>query len=434
MPPDYSLDIEELENKYELPKGSLKSLVQTESAGNPNAKSKVGAFGLTQLMPETAKELGVDPADPKQNLEGGAKYLAQNLKQFGSLPLAYAAYNAGPGRVKSAGNQIPNIPETQDYVSKNMKNMSQSLLDKTPPTGGIDETALNNQAAPQPVMGAPSSLEQPAKKSWKDKILPLVFRIGLPTIAGGVMGARDPFRGGFASALTGAASGGLGYLNEADKEKAAAMEIQKTQARADAEAAAAKAKADQLDKTLGLQTQKLQYDQQYNTDRLNREREQDKVKNNLERLEYERKLAKDRADALAKTEKDKTEKMNPEDKIYKFLSDQMGGQTIDPKNQKQVQSLIDNLQTKNIKDLMKEPGGITGTLKSLWSGESEEPNPDKVNAYISSYNSYVNRGKGQAGQSNPAPGKPPNAVGKAKDESGQIWWTDQNGKAISKVQ
>ncbi len=93
------------------------ALVHAESSFNPKARSHVGAIGLTQLMPGTARELGVDPTDPIQNLSGGARYLRQQYQRFGSWKLALAAYNAGPTRVARLG-RIPNIRETQNYVSK----------------------------------------------------------------------------------------------------------------------------------------------------------------------------------------------------------------------------------------------------------------------------------------------------------------------------
>lgn len=90
-------------------------LVQQESGWNANAKSHKGALGLAQLMPETARLLRVDPLDPQQNLEGGARYLKRQYKKFGSWRLALAAYNAGPEAVKKYGG-VPPYKETQNYV------------------------------------------------------------------------------------------------------------------------------------------------------------------------------------------------------------------------------------------------------------------------------------------------------------------------------
>ena len=80
----------------------LSSMIKRESNGDPSALSPKGAMGLTQIMPDTARELGVDPRDPDQAIEGGARYLAQQQKTFGSDAKALAAYNAGPGAVKKA--------------------------------------------------------------------------------------------------------------------------------------------------------------------------------------------------------------------------------------------------------------------------------------------------------------------------------------------
>jgi soluble lytic murein transglycosylase-like protein len=93
------------------------ALVHAESSFNPNARSHVGAIGLAQLMPATARELGVNPHDPMQNMIGGARYLRAQFERFGSWKLALAAYNAGPTRVARLG-RIPNITETKNYVSK----------------------------------------------------------------------------------------------------------------------------------------------------------------------------------------------------------------------------------------------------------------------------------------------------------------------------
>lgn len=101
--------------KHGVPVDLFLRLVQQESGWNPRALSHAGAMGLAQLMPGTAAQLRVDPSDPAQNLEGGARYLAQQYRAFGTWRLALAAYNAGPGAViKHKG--IPPFNETRNYV------------------------------------------------------------------------------------------------------------------------------------------------------------------------------------------------------------------------------------------------------------------------------------------------------------------------------
>lgn len=91
-------------------------LIRQESGGRQSAVSEAGAMGLTQLMPGTAEYLGVDPSDALQNARGGAAYLREQLDRFGTVPLALAAYNAGPGRVSQYGG-IPPFEETRNYVA-----------------------------------------------------------------------------------------------------------------------------------------------------------------------------------------------------------------------------------------------------------------------------------------------------------------------------
>lgn len=101
--------------KHGVPEDLFLRLVQRESGWNPQAVSVKGATGLAQLMPGTAALLGVDIADPKQNIEGGARYLKRMYEKFGNWRLALAAYNAGPGAVETH-NGVPPYDETQAYV------------------------------------------------------------------------------------------------------------------------------------------------------------------------------------------------------------------------------------------------------------------------------------------------------------------------------
>lgn len=101
--------------QHGVPEDLFLRLVQQESGWNANARSHKGALGLAQLMPQTARALGVDPYDVQQNLEGGARYLATQYRKFGTWRLALAAYNAGPGAVERYKG-VPPYKETQNYV------------------------------------------------------------------------------------------------------------------------------------------------------------------------------------------------------------------------------------------------------------------------------------------------------------------------------
>jgi len=102
--------------RHGVPADLFLRLVQQESGWNAGAVSPKGALGLAQLMPQTAALLGVDPADPYENLDGGARYLRRQYDAFGTWPLALAAYNAGPEAVRDHGG-IPPYAETEGYVT-----------------------------------------------------------------------------------------------------------------------------------------------------------------------------------------------------------------------------------------------------------------------------------------------------------------------------
>ncbi len=106
--------------RQRLPRGLLAAVVQVESGGRPHRISRAGAMGPGQLMPATARGLGVDdPFDSAENVDGAARLLARHLARFRSVRLALAAYNAGPGSVR--GRRVPDNGETVQYVSKVMR-------------------------------------------------------------------------------------------------------------------------------------------------------------------------------------------------------------------------------------------------------------------------------------------------------------------------
>ena len=121
----YQAEITAAAKKYNLPEKLITSVIKQESNFKASATSAAGASGLMQLMPATARYLGVsDRFDPAQNIMGGAKYLRQMLDQFdNNVETALAAYNAGPGNVKKYGG-IPPFQETQNYVKKIMNYMN----------------------------------------------------------------------------------------------------------------------------------------------------------------------------------------------------------------------------------------------------------------------------------------------------------------------
>ena len=112
--------------KYGISPALLASVARAESNFNPNATSSAGAVGLMQFMPTTAAGMGIDPTDPAQAIDGAARYLSTQIRNFGSVDLAVAAYNAGPGAVRKYGG-IPPFTETRNYVAKVMAGIDPAL-------------------------------------------------------------------------------------------------------------------------------------------------------------------------------------------------------------------------------------------------------------------------------------------------------------------
>lgn len=134
MPQDQqqAIDIESVARSYGLDPAIMKRQVQQESGGSQGAVSPKGAIGMMQLMPETAKRLGVDPNDPAQNVRGGMTEMARLVKKYdGNYTKALAAYNAGEEAVDKAGG-IPDYPETQNYVRSILAEAPQPVLARTP--------------------------------------------------------------------------------------------------------------------------------------------------------------------------------------------------------------------------------------------------------------------------------------------------------------
>ncbi|MBK8190829.1 MAG: lytic transglycosylase domain-containing protein [Vampirovibrionales bacterium] len=119
-PDEINALIQQASQREGLDPSLVKAVVQAESGMNPRAVSSVGAQGLMQLMPATAREMGVsDPFDPAQNIAGGTRYLKGLVEKYQSAPLAVAAYNAGPGAV-DRHHGVPPYAETRGYVSRVM--------------------------------------------------------------------------------------------------------------------------------------------------------------------------------------------------------------------------------------------------------------------------------------------------------------------------
>jgi soluble lytic murein transglycosylase-like protein len=119
--------IDKYANLHHVEAAIVRAIMATESAFNPNARSPVGAIGLMQLMPATARELGVNPLNPEENIEGGVRYFSQLLRMFGGLELALVAYNGGPGFAQRyARGQTALYGETREYVKRVLARLAAS--------------------------------------------------------------------------------------------------------------------------------------------------------------------------------------------------------------------------------------------------------------------------------------------------------------------
>ncbi len=197
MPKSYTNYVDQMADKYGVPRSHVRAIYENETASGKNVRSSsAGAQGHMQLMPSTAKEMGVaDIADPYQNIEGGVKYYAKMLKKFGDPVVAAAAYNAGPGNVNKYGG-VPPFAETKNYVRKFVKLVgAEDLMGKpdtevamspkketTPKVAmAAAPVSLSPKASPEDVdeqfFAIMSTLGKRAKKTKRDKLVGLLSGI-----------------------------------------------------------------------------------------------------------------------------------------------------------------------------------------------------------------------------------------------------------------
>lgn len=145
LPPAHAKSVLAAANKYGISPQLIDAVARQESGYRTNAVSHAGAIGIMQLMPGTARLMGVkNPRDPHANIDGGARYLRQMLDRFGgNVALALAAYNAGPRTVERAGG-IPRITETQNYVHRILASLSTSAAAATAAAQAVVQIASSS--------------------------------------------------------------------------------------------------------------------------------------------------------------------------------------------------------------------------------------------------------------------------------------------------
>lgn len=146
--------------RHGLDPGLLRAVAWTESRGHNSAISPKGAIGIMQLMPGTAAALGVNPHDPLANIDGGAAYLARQLATFRSVPLALAAYNAGPGAV-TRYRGVPPYAETRRYVGSILARWGGASSVSLPASAGAAASAM--PAAPRSAQAPVMLIEVPSE-------------------------------------------------------------------------------------------------------------------------------------------------------------------------------------------------------------------------------------------------------------------------------
>lgn len=167
-PKDLEDIFETASSTYNIPLNLLLAVAKAESDFDPNCTSSSGAMGIMQLMPATAKELGVTNAyDPEQNIMGGAKYLAENLQIFdGDTELAVAAYNAGRGAVQKYDG-IPPYTETQNYVKKVLSYMNENISVPDININQTSKSSTTSSSASNSTVVTATALDDDAKEALK---------------------------------------------------------------------------------------------------------------------------------------------------------------------------------------------------------------------------------------------------------------------------